>query len=351
VKQPEGITALQSDHWPVIAHIDTHQPDPPPQNTPSKPSTKGWLPTGIVAAASFKTKACNLIHNATSLQNIIEQLHTIARQTPHTTLNQRNRNSNTHYNRTIRNLAAEIALTTQPAEAKALRAQINKQKRLRRLTNQDKQFKKMIDYKTYTTTNITRLLDDDDNPAPLSNWIPMATNFGRRRFNQPNSSSPTDTKNRIDEIMSQIAADKKDGLPQTTFTYFDSLQARAKLRVGKAPDNEGTNGDMLLCLPFYAVIDIHKLFHQLYLDPTLSHPEQWTNVDFKGIPKTRETDKLDKLRWIVGINVFRQWYSRVWGKSLIPRSPPPLLPTGPHLWLHPRFRTRRCSRFRGGRHP
>ena len=80
---------------------------------------------------------------------------------------------------------------------------------------------------------------------------------------------------------------------------------------------------MVLCLPFYAVIDIHKLFHQLYLDPTLSHPEQWTNVDFKGIPKTRETDKLDKLRWIAGINVFRQWYSRVWGKSLIPRSLPP----------------------------
>ena len=72
---------------------------------------------------------------------------------------------------------------------------------------------------------------------------------------------------------------------------------------------------MILCLPYYAVLQIHLWFIQLYLEPDTQHPEQWDNVDFKGIPNTRDTDRFSKLRWIAGINT---WYNRIWGRGIIP---------------------------------
>ena len=79
---------------------------------------------------------------------------------------------------------------------------------------------------------------------------------------------------------------------------------------------------MLLCLPFYANLHIRHWFLQVYLNPNLPHPYQWANVDFKGIPKTRDTDRFAKLRWIAGVNAYRQWYNRIWGRHVIPREPP-----------------------------
>ena len=75
----------------------------------------------------------------------------------------------------------------------------------------------------------------------------------------------------------------------------------------------------LILIHFFIIsFQIHLWFLQLYLEPDIEHPEQWKNVDFKGIPKTRDTDRFAKLRWIAGINTYRQWYNRIWGRSIIP---------------------------------
>ena len=124
-----------------------------------------------------------------------------------------------------------------------------------------------------------------------------------KRFNKPNSSI-TGSNNRIGKIMSNIAAEIQDGNRPKAFSFFDTMQGRARLRSGKGQDNEGTTNEMLLCLPFYAILQIHHWFLELYLNPNLPHPHKWTNVDFKGIPKTRNTDRFSKLRWIAGINAY-----------------------------------------------
>ena len=72
---------------------------------------------------------------------------------------------------------------------------------------------------------------------------------------------------------------------------------------------------MILCLPYYAILQIHTWFLYLYQNPFHLHPDQWENVDFKGIPKTRDTDRFAKFRWIAGIDPYRQWYNRIWGET------------------------------------
>ena len=45
---------------------------------------------------------------------------------------------------------------------------------------------------------------------------------------------------------------------------------------------------------------------QMHTDITAPHPESWSNVELKGIPKTRDTKNLAKLRWIARISIYRQ---------------------------------------------
>ena len=81
--------------------------------------------------------------------------------------------------------------------------------------------------------------------------------------------------------MSTIMAEITGGKRPNSFSFFDTMQARARLRVGKGQDKDGTTNEMILCLPYYATFQIHLWFLQLYQDPHTEHPEQWKNVDFK----------------------------------------------------------------------
>lgn len=307
---------LKSDHHPIIVYIEEEDT----QTTTEKkhattPSTKGWIPKTIIRAMNFKNRIMTMLNITTTLQQAISMIHETASTTAHTTLNSRKRPKNTTYNRNIRTITAQIALGCHPREAvKILRKKCNRQKRLRR-NNVNTTKVQDINSHYHVNNNINQLHYDNNNPIPEDQLLIAAERFGTKRFNTTTTTNnTTKNNNRIDAIKSNIKAEMADGKLPQVFSFFDTMQARARLRAGKGQDKEGTANEMILCLPYYAVLQIHFWFLQLYQLCT-EHPEQWKNVDFKGIPKTRDTDRFSKFRWIAGINTYRQWYNRIWERT------------------------------------
>ena len=74
--------------------------------------------------------------------------------------------------------------------------------------------------------------------------------------------------------MSNIASEMLAGTHPNIFSFFDTVQARARLRAGKGQDKDGTTNESSLCHPYYAVLQIRLWFIQLYLEPDKQHPEQ-----------------------------------------------------------------------------
>ena len=84
---------------------------------------------------------------------------------------------------------------------------------------------------------------------PEQELLTAACTFGTTRFNKVNNNTTTNNNLRITTIMSSIAAEMLEGKQANIFSFFGTMQARARLRAGKGQDKEGTTNEMILSLP------------------------------------------------------------------------------------------------------
>ena len=64
-----------------------------------------------------------------------------------------------------------------------------------------------------------------------------------------NTNNTNRNNKRINASMSNIQAEIVEGRYPQVFSFFDTMQARARLRAGKGQDKEGATNEMILCLP------------------------------------------------------------------------------------------------------
>ena len=252
---------LKSDHYPVILHMDDEEET---TNTTKQhsttPSTKGWIPKTIAGAIMYKNRIMHMISNTTTLQQAMINIQQTASTIPHTTLNSRKRPNNTEYNKNIRKITAEIARDCHPPETlKLLVKKRNRQSRLRRNNNNNNNDNRIknINSSFFVNNNINQLYTDNNIPIPPDQILPAAEGFGNKRFNNTNTDNRTNNNNRINRIMNAMKSDITDGIQPSHFSFFDTMQARARLRAGKGQAKDGTTNEMILCLPYYAILQIH----------------------------------------------------------------------------------------------
>ena len=85
--------------------------------------------------------------------------------------------------------------------------------------------------------------------------------------------------------MSNTMAEILEGKRPNTYSFFDTMQARARLRAGKGHDKDGTANEIILCLPYYVALQFHLWFLQLYQELDTDHPEQWKKCRFQRYTK------------------------------------------------------------------
>ena len=96
-------------------------------------------------------------------------------------------------------------------------------------------------------------------------WIAGATVFGAERFGDLSNNIHKQTQ-RLDHLWassaSVLANRRLDGLMAPQLEFWDTLQARAKIRPGSGAAEDGIPGDVYLEFPFIAVARIHKMFSE-----------------------------------------------------------------------------------------
>ena len=118
-------------------------------------------------------------------------------------------------------------------------------------------------------------------------WLEAAVQFGENRFGDE-SNSPEVQAERLELLQAGAKADRLDGRIPGSLDFWDTLQARARMRPGKAAGVDGLPSDVFLQLRFLAVAHVHRMFQERYrFEPGTPESPFWRIMLYVGIPKLK----------------------------------------------------------------
>ena len=104
-----------------------------------------------------------------------------------------------------------------------------------------------------------------------------------------------------------------DGHHMATPTVYDTFNAKARTKMGKAADSIGMVGEQIQDLPCLAILKIHQIFVAMYSMTNTICPESWNTTNDTGLPKTNNASDLSMFRWIAHLSQTRRWFNKTWG--------------------------------------
>ena len=121
-------------------------------------------------------------------------------------------------------------------------------------------------------------------------WLKGAYDFGAKRFGDA-INGPETQQERLATLESAIANDRLDGRRLEHIEFWDTLQARAKLKSGSALGADRITPDVYKQLPFMAVAHVHDMFNEYATASRIDCMSPfWKILEFIGLPKTRMPD-------------------------------------------------------------
>ena len=145
-------------------------------------------------------------------------------------------------------------------------------------------------------------------------WISGAAVFGTERFGDACNNLQAQAQ-RLDYLRcsfdSVVTNRRLDGLKMPVLEFWDTLQARAKIRAESGGAGDGIPGDVYLELPFIAVARIHRMFSDRFefKKSSVCSPF-WNTLQFVGLPKAKMISDFNDFRWICKSPVLQQWFLR-----------------------------------------
>ena len=139
-------------------------------------------------------------------------------------------------------------------------------------------------------------------------WLDGACDFGQERFGDGSNTTATQLK-RLESLRVSADNDRLDGFPECHLEFFDTLQARSRLKPGTAAGIDDITPDVYLELPFVAIAHIHQLFERRTRFQRMAPSSAfWKILEFVGLPKSAHPTCFSQLRWICKSAVLQKWY-------------------------------------------
>ena len=141
-------------------------------------------------------------------------------------------------------------------------------------------------------------------------WLDGALRFGSTRFGDIDNPREIQVQ-RLEHLHAASEARRLDGLEPSQLEFWDTLQARAKMKPEGAAGADGITTDVYLQLPFLTLVYVHRLFKRRarFERSTPSSPF-WKILQFIGLPKCKHASDFDSMRWICKSPLLQKWYLR-----------------------------------------
>ena len=114
-----------------------------------------------------------------------------------------------------------------------------------------------------------------------------------------------DTGRQLRQIVAKVRAHTACG---TTGTLHTTLAACAKLAPGKSGGSDKLVAEIILCVPFMAVRQIHDLSIQRFKGNCDGEPECWRGLIIIFLSKCKYPKSLEHVRGITLISMFAKWH-------------------------------------------
>ena len=122
-------------------------------------------------------------------------------------------------------------------------------------------------------------------------------------------------------LRSVADAQRLDGYNTLGIEFFDVLESRARLKLGKSPGVDGVTSEIWKALPVSVVLAIWKLFkHRVLPCGDDASPTCWRIIEFVGFPKTTLVQRLSQFRWIGLTPTLQKWYCRSLRPLYVPKT-------------------------------
>ena len=118
-----------------------------------------------------------------------------------------------------------------------------------------------------------------------SEWVRAARDFGAERFSDVDNNLEHQSR-RLASLNSHVQNERLDGTFRATLEFWDTVQARAKIKFGGAAGSDGNTSDIFKELPFLTLYHVHKIFSERMESVSQSmHSPYWRILCFIGLPK------------------------------------------------------------------
>eukprot|EP00959_Pyramimonas_sp_CCMP1952_P323177 6762694-Pyramimonas_sp.AAC.1 len=139
-------------------------------------------------------------------------------------------------------------------------------------------------------------------------WLAEGRRFGQERFGDDQNSHDAQAR-RLHQQIALYQERATAALESNTIEFWDFLQARGSLKMGKAAGPDGVPAEVWKALPIQLTWMIWQLFQKrASFNSGNEQSDYWRLLEFVGIPKSKAVTHLEQFRWIAKLSNMLKWY-------------------------------------------